>query len=302
MAAGVTSRPATAGGLLAILLWSATVAVSRSASEALGPLTAAAAVCGIGGALSLAWTLPSRTRRSQLRDLPRRYVLVCGGLFVAYMLLLFWAVGHAESRRQVLDVALLNYLWPVLTLLLTVVLLGRRARWALAPGTLAALVGLALVVRGDAAWSAPDISHSIAPYAAAVLAALCWASYSVLTRRWAGGRGDGAVAVFLPAAAVGLALASAVANEPRAWDLRAVLETTALGAATFVAYTAWDAAMRRGDVTLVAAASYLTPLLSTVVSCVYLGVWPGWPLWAGCGLLVVGSVVSWRSVDEGPPS
>jgi hypothetical protein len=54
-----------------------------------------------------------------------------------------------------------------------------------------------------------------------------------------------------------------------------------------------------GNALLVAAGSYFTPLFSTLVSCVYLGIQPGLRLWVGCLLIVVGSIASWRSVRAG---
>lgn len=75
-------------------------------------------------------------------------------------------------------------------------------------------------------------------------------------------------------------------------------EAGVLGAITALAYALWDVAMRKGNLLLVAACSYLTPLLSTLVSCAYLKVMPGSQLWVGCALIVVGSLVSWRSVFE----
>jgi drug/metabolite transporter (DMT)-like permease len=60
----------------------------------------------------------------------------------------------------------------------------------------------------------------------------------------------------------------------------------------------WDNAMRKGNIVLVAAASYLTPLFSTIVSCLYLAVVPGAKLWVGCGVLVLGSVLSWQSISS----
>ena len=86
-------------------------------------------------------------------------------------------------------------------------------------------------------------------------------------------------------------------DEPRDWSTRAVCEAAALGVATYVAYQLWDIAMRRGNVLLVAAASYLTPLLSTLASCLYLAIFPAPQLWWGCLLLVTGSVTSWLSVS-----
>jgi drug/metabolite transporter (DMT)-like permease len=71
-----------------------------------------------------------------------------------------------------------------------------------------------------------------------------------------------------------------------------------LGGITVLWYDLWDAAMRQGNLPLVASASYLTPLLSTLVSCVYLAVIPGAQLWIGCALIIAGSLVSWRSVKS----
>jgi drug/metabolite transporter (DMT)-like permease len=91
-----------------------------------------------------------------------------------------------------------------------------------------------------------------------------------------------------------------VISEPTAWSVRAVGEASALAAATALAYTLWDAAMRKGNLSLVVASSYFTPLLSTVVSCTYLKVSPSPKLWIGCLLVVSGSLIAWRSVTDRP--
>ena len=56
--------------------------------------------------------------------------------------------------------------------------------------------------------------------------------------------------------------------------------------------------MRAGNVLLVVAGSYLTPLLSTIVSCAYLAVLPGPTLWLGCGTLIIGSLLSWHALSD----
>ncbi len=301
MSDGPSAR-ATLGGLVAILLWSGTVALARSAGEAVGPVTAAAAACSVGGVMSLGSLAVSGARRRRVRELPRRYLLGCGALFVANMLLLFLAVGTAANREQTLAVGLLNYLWPPLTVVLSVPLLGLRANRLLGPGLLLALGGLVVVVTAGhgPAWQSlvRTLSTDPLPHLLAVGAALTWALYSTLTRRWAGSREGGAVAVFLPATALVLVLVAGLRDEQRAWSGRGAVEVLVLGLATWAAYTLWDGAMRRGNVVLVAAASYLTPLLSTLVSCLYLAVVPGAQLWLGCGLLVAGSLLSWRALER----
>lgn len=293
---------ATIQGFAAVLLWSVTVAVARSLSERLGPLTAAAAVYAVSGTLALAVLFWRGGHRTLFTGNSRRYLFGCGALFVAYMLFFYLAVGGAVSREQVLAVGLLNYLWPVLTLLGTVVFLGRNGSWPLIPGTLLALVGIYLVLAqgADLSWSGfvANMMRSPLIYLYGALAAVVWALYSVLARKWGGAANEGAVALFLPLTALVLFFLSLAADEPRQWSAPVIGEMLFLGTATFLGYEFWDRAMRKGDVVLVAAASYLTPLLSTIFASIYLAVVPSASLWIGCVVLIAGSLISWRSVGK----
>jgi drug/metabolite transporter (DMT)-like permease len=136
-----------------------------------------------------------------------------------------------------------------------------------------------------------------AAYLLAVAAALAWALYSNLARRWSRPGSGGAAELFIAATGLVLLAMRFCTTELTRWNARAMLESFALGAITAVAYALWDGAMRRGNLLLVAACSYFTPLLSTLVSCIYLKVTPGPRLWVGCVLLVIGSLLSWRSVS-----
>lgn len=287
-------RSATLGGIGAILLWSTTVPLARGLAEHVGPVTGAAAASAVSGALAFF----SLLRRRQPWP-PRAYVVGCGVLFVAYAVLLYLAVGRATSRQQVLEVGLVNYLWPALTLLLSTVVLGRRARWTLWPGTVLALAGVALALTHAAGFSWPALARNVASnpavYAMALAAAVSWALYSNLTQRWAGGHAAGAVDLFLVVTAFAFATLTLVMPEASRWTGVAVFEALGLGLATFGGYRLWDRAMRQGNAVVVAAASYLTPLLSTLAACAYLGIAPGPRLWLGCAALVTGSLVSWRA-------
>jgi drug/metabolite transporter (DMT)-like permease len=305
---GETTNPgrkwATAGGFGAIGLWSMTIAMARSLSEPLGPLTAAAAVYGVAGAFSLARLAGRGANRRRILRLPLKYLIGCGSLFVAYMLLLYLGIGLAADRQQVLEIGLLNYLWPSLTLLLTAALF-HRVTLLILPGTAIALAGVFLVLSPGAELSFTSwvrhVGTNPAAYGMGLAAACSWALYSVLARKWAGGSTAGGVDLFLPATAGVLFLIGLGVDEPRSWGVRPIAEALLLGAATYAAYGLWDRAMRTGNLVLVAAGSYLTPLLSTLASCLYLAVAPGPGLWVGCGLLIAGSWLSWYSVS-GPGS
>jgi drug/metabolite transporter (DMT)-like permease len=297
-------RPATAEGFAAILLWSTTIAFTRSLAGQLGPMTAAAAVYSVSGVAAIIVFALRRERIKEIRKLPRLYLVVCGALFISYMALLFWAVGFADDRQQVLEVGLLNYLWPVLTLIFTVVLLKKRARPTLYPALLLTIAGIFLVLTQGRSVTWQSFSSNLlqnpGAYTMAFAAAVIWSLYSVLTRKLAGGRSSGAVMLFLPVTAIVFLIACFFFDEPRQWSTRAWLETVFLGLATFLAYSLWDNAMRKGDIVLVASASYLTPLFSTIVSCIYLAISPDPLLWVGCGLLIAGSVISGFSVIDTP--
>ena len=306
----MTPRPVhpgfgTAGGLTAIVLWSATFAFARSLSEHVGPLTAGACTYLIGGVFCLLRLWRSGITAGRLTGLSRRYLLGCGSLFVAYSAAIYLAVGLAKDREQSIEIALVNYLWPALTILLSLPLLGRKAGAWLLPGTVLALGGVLLVMTqsSQTSWHSfgRHLQENPAAYGLALFAAVAWAFYSNLARRWAGGNNDGAVELFMLATGVVLLAMRLLVTEPTGWTMRCVGEASGLAAVTTAAYVLWDISMRKGNMLLVVACSYFTPLLSTLVSCAYLRVSPGPKLWAGCLLLVAGSLVTWRSVSNQPP-
>ncbi len=294
----------TGGGLAAILLWSATFAVARSLSERVGPLTAGASAYLIGGCLCLLRLLILRQPLSQVLKLPRKYVLGCGFLFVVYTAFIYLAVGLAADREQLLEVALINYLWPAASILASLPLLNKRATLLLLPGTGLALFGVFLVMTQGAqvSWLSfrAHLQSNPVAYVLALGGALSWAFYSNLTRRWAAPEGGGAVEWFLLATGLVLLAMRSLTVEPTSWSVPAAGEALGLALVTTLAYGLWDVAMRRGNVLLVLACSYFTPLLSTLVSCAYLKLSPGRKLWVGCLLLVAGSLLSWVSVSDRP--
>jgi drug/metabolite transporter (DMT)-like permease len=239
---------------------------------------------------------------SRFLQLPRLYLLGCGSLFVFYTAAVYLAVGLAQSREQLLGIALVNYLWPALTVLFSLVLLKKKASFWLVQGTALALTGVFLVMTLGArvSWRSfmVHLQAGQAAYALALAASISWALYSNLTRRWTVPTGGSAVEIFIPATGLVLLGLRLLTAESAGWNLRAVADASGLAAVTTLAYVLWDLCMRRGNLLLVVACSYFTPLLSTLISCAYLRISPGPKLWIGCLLLVGGSLMTWRSVSD----
>lgn len=292
----------TIAGVGAILLWSATVALARSLTEQLGMFRAAASVYVFSGACCVVFLAVKPGRWRQLRNQSRRYLLVCGSLFVFYMVAYFSAIGLADDREQVLEIALINYLWCPLTLLLSVPVLKKQASPLVIPGTILVVAGIFLVLKQDFSipWSSllANVAGNPLAYGLALAVAVAWGFYSNLTRRLAASEEVSGALAFLPATGAVLLILSLTTPEEGSWDARAVIEMVILGTSTATGYLLWDVAMRKGDVVFVAAGSYFVPLLATLVSCVYLGITPGAPLWVGCLLIVAGSLSSWIAISD----
>lgn len=133
-------------------------------------------------------------------------------------------------------------------------------------------------------------------YIFALTAAVSWAAYSILAGKLAGNSNINPVPLFLAVTGVVIFILSLNSAESSHWSDGVWAEIAVLGIATLAGNELWDRSMRRGNVTAVAAFSYLTPLFSTVFSAIYLSVVPEALLFAGCVLLILGSVLSWKAV------
>jgi drug/metabolite transporter (DMT)-like permease len=296
---------ATAMGATAIILWSTSVAFIRTLSEQLGPFSTVAFAYLFSGAVSVTAARMAPRGGGGLCRLPRRYLWGCGTLFVTYSACYCLAVGLAADRTQVLEVGLINYLWPSLTLLLSIPLLHHGARWFLLPGMLAATAGVVLATAQSGGLSPAGLwanasAHAL-PYGLALAGAIAWALYSNLARRW-GGEGGG-VPLFLLASGLVVLPFRFVLREASSWSPRVAGEFLYMAVfVTVVAYVSWDWAMRKGDMVLVAALSYFTPLLSTLFSAVYLAVVPGPAIWVASVLVIAGAALCRLAVVDGKTS
>lgn len=293
----------TLAGCVALVLWSTTFGLTRVLTEALGTFTAIAFTHGIAGLLGMAVLLARRgTLRRTLR-LPSPYLFGCGGLFVLYMISVNVAVGFSTTREQAVEVSIINYLWPSFTVLFSVIVLRRRAKLWLGAGILLALLGIFVMLQSGSGVSLSGFAERFAanglPYVLAFIAAASWGLYSVLSHKL-GGEG-GAVPFFLLVSAAIMACVRMLVSETTQWSPAVVGPLIYMAVLPgWLAYSLWDVAMRRGRIVLVAVLSYLTPILSAVISCVVLRVRPGWALAAACALVVVGAVISKASVQDVP--
>jgi drug/metabolite transporter (DMT)-like permease len=297
-------RRATLVGLVAVVCWSCTVGLMRSVSEALGALGGAAMLYTVSALfVMLVKGVPTRT---QLRQVSRVYLVACGLLFALYEICLSVAIGLAHDREQSLELGMINYLWPCLTIVLAVICRQQRARWWLWPGVALCLWGLLLVVgeSGSADSVAPwwqslgtHMAANPLAYALAFAAAMMWPTYSVLARMFGGGFNGVGLFLWLTAALLWLQWL-ALDTAPMQWSWSVAAQVLAVGAATALGYSCWEHGIQRGNLAVMAAGSYFTPVLSALLASLWLSVQPGLPFWQGVVLITVGSLVCWWATRE----
>jgi drug/metabolite transporter (DMT)-like permease len=277
---------ATACALGAIALWSTLAALGVRLSH-VPPflLTGLALIVG---------SIPAWRRWRQWRVSALALALGVYGLF-GFHWLLFMAVRHAPPVQA----NLVNYLWPLLIVVLAPLVLPAvklRARHVIA--ALAGLAGAALAIA-----SGRGLSGGLEwGYALALGSAFVWATYSLGTRRLADtGRGFSTSAVGLFALVSGvLSLLCHLLLEPRtalastdlAWIV--VMGLGPLGAAFYL----WDYAFKHGDPRRIGVLSYITPLASTALLIATTGrpftIWIG----AAAALIVGAALVAMRGPSD----
>lgn len=275
------ARSSLFAALGAIALW-ATLATLGVSLRHVPPFLLTGVALLIGSLIALPWIWRGR---AALRLPLRTLALGVYGLF-GYHFLLFLALRSAPP----VEANLVNYLWPLLMVVLPPVLLvGVPLRPIHVVAALLGFAGAALAIGGGGgSVSASAAWHS--GYALAAASAFVWASYSLWCQR---------VAPF-PTAAVGvfalvsglLSLACHAVLEPAVtlstqdWRLLAAMGLGPLGAAFFL----WDIALKRGDVRRIGVLSYITPLASTALLMTVSGREMSWNI-AAAAALILGAAV-----------
>jgi drug/metabolite transporter (DMT)-like permease len=253
----MTSAQATFIGFLAIASW-ALLALFTVWSDPVPPFLLNTICFSIGGTLGLIYTWRTTGLR-RLATIPLRlYAFGTLGLF-GYHALYFSALRNAPAA----EAGLIAYLWPLLIVVGSGLLPGETVRRGHLLGALVGFTGAALIITGGGL----GLQWEFLPgYLLALLCALTWSSYSVLSRL-VGDTPTQTVAVFcLASAALSLPLHLAFEETVLPIDLRGWLAVILLGVGPVgLAFFVWDIGVKRGDIQLLGAASYAAPLLSTLV-------------------------------------
>ncbi|MCX7361994.1 MAG: EamA family transporter [Alphaproteobacteria bacterium] len=255
---GSTRRRAMAAGLGAITLWGALATLSVVAGP-IPPFQMVAMTFAVGASIGI---VRARRRGMGWHALvswpPRVWALGIGGLF-GYHALYFAALQLAPPA----EANLVNYLWPLLIVLLSAPLAGERLGWTHLLGAFLGFAGVAVLAASRGVSFGGQYALG---YGLALGCAFAWSSYSVLSRRF-GETPTDAIAAFCAASAL-LSFACHLLFERTVWPATGLawLAVLALGLGPAgAAFYLWDHAVKRGDIRALGALSYATPILSTAL-------------------------------------
>lgn len=289
---------ATVLGFLAILFFSSNIACSRSLSEKMGVISANATALILSGILGYIYESICKRNILYVLNSSLRYFLICGLLFVASQVPFYLAIGLSTTREQTIVVGLINYLWCGLSVVFSVPILAKKARWFLVPGCLLAFLGVFLAtVQPDRILIVRNVS--MVPYLLAAIGAIAWSVYSNLCRKWSNEIAHSGVVFFLFASGIALASLQPLFKQQPYWSMAILPELGYMVTVPILlAYIFWEEALRKGNHSLILAFSYLIPVLSTVISCIYLHTMPPPLVWLGTVLVVAGALVCKYSIVE----
>ena len=289
----MTSMRATLLGITAILLWSTIVGLMRQVTFYFGPVGGSALVYS-AASLVLVLTI----RFPKLNTFPKAHLYLGTLLFVAYEICLSLSLGFSTSNIQAIQIGLINYLWPSITLLLAVLLNGQRPKALMLIGMAISVLGISHVLgqgQGDL-WQSmlANLRENPLSFALAFSGAIIWSLYCVLTQRLA--NGCNGITLYFILTAIALWSGFILTPQPHLhFTVASIGALCLLACAMGLGYAAWNAGILHGNITLLATLSYFIPVISILFSSLWLSQPLSSKFWIGALLVCAGSLVCWKS-------
>jgi len=265
-------------------------------TQALGPVGGTAMLYTVSAILLyLSFGLP------KLSTFPRKYLYLASALFCTYEICFSLSLGFATSGRQTLELGMVNYLWPSMTIAMAIIFNGQKSNLLIIPGMALAILGIALVLGGEEGLHIGEMWRNILvnplSYCLAFMGAFLWSAYCTLTTRMAEGKNGVTFFFMLTALVLWIAYFFGDAPPIRMSLNAAMLVALAAGALAF-GYAAWNIGILHGNAMVLSTASYFIPILSSILTGLMVGTALSFSFWQGCALTSAGSFLCWISITK----
>lgn len=290
----LTRNQATLVGCTAPIFWGLSVSIVRTIAETIG-ITAGLAINYLLAFIFVFLIF----RFPNFKKLPLKYYVFGLGAAVSCSFSFAYSLHLAKDATQTMEVGMVNYLWPSLTVLFAVLFNKQKARWWIGIGILTALYGVMMIISNRLVVDFAQLYNNILTnpfcYFLALVAAVSWSSYSNFTSAWARGENPTAVIFGINAIFFNVIWASGLGVPANfSWEGISVVVISALVMGG--AYGLWTYGVQKGSIALLGIASYFTPVLSCFFASILIGAKLTPVFWVGVAVVVLGSFICYLSM------
>jgi len=226
----------------------------------------------------------------------KHYHLVFAAIILAsFVLLQMYSVVYTEASAS----AFLLNVNPVITFVLTIIILKERHKWWGAIGVLLAAVGIFFIAVPLNEISKIFSSTVILGNLLAFLSGFAWAAYSIYLKRFLRERDP--ITITTWTLSISAVILTIVMFSVDGWFSTApryyvILLTTFLGIVpTALAFTLWFVIIRRVSVQKASVYQFLIPIIATLLAVLFLGEQLTWWFGLGAGLILIGLLITQKS-------
>lgn len=290
---------ATLIGFSAILQWSSIVGLLKKISFNIGADLAVMLMYTLSTVILLIFfKLPD------LKLISKKYLIFSTLLFVVYELCFSYAIALAQTAQQAIEVSIVNYLWPSLTVAMLILFKEIKFNAFVIVGLAISLSGIIVIQTGQGSFSWSNIFNNIQAnpisYILAFLGASLWSLYCVITKKYSDGHNP--ISFFFVAISIVLWLKYLYSHQyslsslPH-FDLTTICLLGIVSLVVALGYAAWNIGIIKGNITILVTLSYFSPVISTVISVFILQTTLSSEFWYGVILVTAGSFVCWISTN-----
>ncbi|RPE31403.1 EamA-like transporter family protein [Acinetobacter sp. BIGb0102] len=285
---------ATLIGLSAIIMWASMVGLVKYMSAAIGPAMGITLIYTFSALIVLAIF-----RFPNLKLISKKYLVLATTLFIVYELCFSFAIAYSKTSQQAIEVSIVNYLWPSLTIVAFVIFKELKFNLLILFGLFISISGIIYIQAGNDSFSVQSVMNNLKDnplsYFLALSGAIIWAFYCVVTRKMS--KGQNPISIFFIGVALTLWLKLGLTDQLVMPDLNLSLSLYLLLAAAAVGlgYAAWNIGIIHGNITILVVASYFTPIISSILAMFVLDTELPVTFWQGTMLVTLGSFICWLS-------
>ncbi len=285
---------ATLIGLSAILMWASMVGLVKYISTAVGPAMGITLIYSLSALIVLLIF-----RFPNFKLISKKYLILATFLFIVYELCFSFAIAYSKTSQQAIEVSIVNYLWPSLTIVAFVIFKELKFNVLILIGLFISISGIIYIQAGSGSFSVQSVVTNLKDnplsYLLALSGAVIWAFYCVITRKMSNGQNP--ISLFFIGVALTLWLKLIITDQlvMPDFDLGLSLYLLFAAAAVGLGYAAWNIGIIHGNITILVVASYFTPIVSSVLAMFVLDTQLPITFWQGTSLVTLGSFTCWIS-------